>query len=127
MKLILTFAAFCFITLSANAQEFKFETASIDYGKIEKGSEKKRVFEFTNIGDAPLVITQVVSTCGCAVPKKPEKPIMPGQKGLIEVSYDTNRVGGFSKMFTVISNAKAKRKALKIKGFVTNKNIIASK
>ncbi|WP_237277621.1 DUF1573 domain-containing protein [Tenacibaculum ovolyticum] len=127
MKLILTFAAFCFITLSANAQEFKFETASIDYGKIEKGSEKKRVFEFTNIGDAPLVITQVVSTCGCAVPKKPEKPIMPGQKGLIEVSYDTNRVGGFSKMFTVISNAKAKRKALKIKGFVTGKNVIASK
>jgi hypothetical protein len=127
MKTILTFAVFCFITLSANAQEFKFETASIDYGKIEKGSEKKRVFEFTNIGDAPIIIAQVVSTCGCAVPKKPEKPIMPGQKGLIEVSYDTNRVGGFSKMFTVVSNAKAKRKTLKIKGFVTGKNVIASK
>ena len=127
MKTILTLATIFFIAITVNAQEFKFETASIDYGKIEKGSEKKRVFEFTNIGDAPIIIAQVVSTCGCAVPKNPEKPIMPGQKGLIEVSYDTNRVGGFSKMFTVISNAKAKRKALKIKGFVTGKNVIASK
>lgn len=127
MKTILTLATIFFMAITVNAQEFKFETASIDYGKIEKGSEKKRVFEFINIGDAPIIITQVVSTCGCAVPKKPEKPIMPGQKGLIEVSYDTNRVGGFSKMFTVISNAKAKRKALKIKGFVTGKNVIASK
>ena len=127
MKVILTLAAVCFITFVANAQEFKFVKTAIDYGKIDKGSEKKRVFEFTNIGDAPLVIKQVVSTCGCAVSKKPENPIMPGKKGKIEVSYDTNRIGGFSKMFTILSNAKTKRKMVKIKGFVSDKNVIASK
>ncbi|MEX6626795.1 DUF1573 domain-containing protein [Tenacibaculum pacificus] len=125
MKTILTLSAVFLMALSVNAQEFKFVTESIDYGKITQGSEKNRVFEFTNIGDAPLIIKQVVSTCGCAVPKKPENPIMPGEKGKIAVSYDTNRIGGFSKMFTIVSNAKSKR--IKIKGHVSAKNTLASK
>jgi len=59
------------------------------------------------------------SSCGCAVPKKPNHPIMPGDKGQIEVSYNTKRLGGFSKVFTIISNAKTERKNLKIKGYIS--------
>ncbi|WP_028892527.1 DUF1573 domain-containing protein [Tenacibaculum sp. 47A_GOM-205m] len=118
MKTILSFVAVFFITLTVSAQEFKFETETIDYGKIALGSEGKRVFEFTNVGDAPLIIKDIVSTCGCTVPSKPEKPIMPGEKGEIEVSYDTKRPGGFSKAITIISNAKKSRKMVKIKGFI---------
>ncbi|XKX05942.1 DUF1573 domain-containing protein [Tenacibaculum maritimum] len=120
MKKILSFAAICFITLTATAQEFKFEEETIDYGKIALGSEGKRVFEFTNIGDAPLIISDVKSTCGCTVPSKPEAPIMPGEKGKIEVSYDTKRLGGFSKAITIMSNAKGQeRKMVKIKGYIS--------
>lgn len=119
MKTLLSFVAICLLSLSINAQEFKFETETIDYGKIAYGSEGKRTFEFTNIGDAPLIIQDIKSTCGCTVPKKPEKPIMPGEKGQIEVSYDTKRPGGFSKAITIMSNAKKKRRMLKIKGFIT--------
>ena len=109
-----------------NGQEFKFERELIDYGKIVQNSEGKRVFEFTNVGDEPLLIKQVVSTCGCAVSKKPDQPIMPNQKGIIEVSYDTKKVGSFSKMFTVLSNDKtANRRILKIKGYVAS-NTLAS-
>ena len=50
--------------------EFKSET--IDYGEIAKGSDGVRVFEFTNTGTAPLVISDVKSSCGCTIPKKPE-------------------------------------------------------
>ncbi len=127
MKSILTLIAVCLVTMSANSQEFKFVNTTIDYGKITQGSEKKRIFEFTNIGNAPLTIKHVTSTCYCAVPKKTEEPIMPGKKGNIEVTYDTNRIGDFSKVFTIISNAKTKRTRVKIKGFVTDKNVIASK
>ncbi|SFZ82619.1 DUF1573 domain-containing protein [Tenacibaculum maritimum] len=120
MKKILSFAAICFITLTATSQEFKFEEETIDYGKIALGSEGKRVFEFTNIGDAPLIISDVKSTCGCTVPSKPEAPIMPGEKGKIEVSYDTKRLGGFSKAITIMSNAKGQeRKMVKIKGYIS--------
>ncbi|MFY7669713.1 DUF1573 domain-containing protein [Tenacibaculum sp. MEBiC06402] len=119
MKTILSFIAVCFLTLAVNAQEFKFKSELINYGKITQGSEGKRVFEFTNVGDAPLIIKEIKSTCGCTVPSKPEKPIMPGENGQIEVSYDTKRLGGFSKAITIYSNAKQERKMLKIKGFIT--------
>ncbi|WP_233881903.1 DUF1573 domain-containing protein [Tenacibaculum piscium] len=119
MKTILSFVAVLFITLTVSAQEFKFETETIDYGKIAVGSEGKRTFEFTNIGDEPIIIKDIISACGCTVPKKPKAPIMPGQKGSIDVSYDTKRVGGFSKALTIVSNAKNTRKRVKIKGFIS--------
>ena len=124
MKTILSIIAVCFITLTVNAQEFKFETETIDYGKVALGSEGTRTFEFTNVGDAPLIIKDIKSTCGCTVPKKPEAPIMPGQKGQIEVSYDTKRPGGFSKQITVLSNAKRPRTMLKIKGFISKNTAV---
>lgn len=117
---LITIAVFltAFIT---NAQEFKFEKETIDYGKVAESSNGTRIFEFTNVGDSPIIIKKIVSTCGCAIPKKPEKPIMPNETGQIEVSYDTKRVGGFSKAITIFSNAKNERKVLKIKGYVNQK------
>lgn len=119
MKTLLLFTVICLLSITSSAQEFKFEKETINYGKIAQGSEGTRTFEFTNIGDAPLIIKEIKSTCGCAVPKKPEKPIMPGKKGQIEVSYETNRPGSFSKAVTIYSNAKNKRTMIKIKGFVS--------
>lgn len=111
---------FLFTTLLVSGQEkaeIQFKEETIDYGKISRGSDGVRVFEFTNTGDAPLVITNVRSSCGCTIPKKPEEPILPGQTGQIEVKYDTNRAAGpFRKAITVSSNANSPTKILKIKG-----------
>ncbi len=126
MKTVFTLLIIGLISLSTTAQEFKFESESIDYGKIKKGSNGERTFVFTNIGDAPLVINKVQSSCGCTIPKKPEAPIMPGEKGEIKVSYDTKRVGGFSKSITIYSNAKNARKIIRIKGIV-NKGVSLKK
>lgn len=126
MKTSLLFFAVLFISISFNAQEFKFEEETIDYGKIEKASNGERTFVFTNTGDQPLIIQKIKSSCGCTVPKKPSGPIMPGEKGEIKVSYDTKRVGGFSKSITITSNAKNALKVIKIKGFV-NKEISLEK
>jgi len=126
MKKFGLFLVIIFSSLSLYSQEFKFEQETIDYGKIEKASEGARVFVFTNVGNQPLIIETIKSSCGCTVPKKPEAPIMPGEKGEIKVSYDTKRVGGFSKSITISSNAKIPRKIIKIKGFV-NKEISLEK
>ena len=111
------------ISLGSFAQDKKvakieFKTTVIDYGTIEKGSDGVRTFEFTNTGNAPLVISNVKSTCGCTVPKKPKDPIMPGETGEIEVKYDTKRVNPIRKTITVYSNAETPTVALKIKGLV---------
>ena len=120
MKAFGTLLSILFVSFTMNSQEFKFEQETIDYGKIIKGSEGERTFVFTNVGDAPLIIQSIKSSCGCTVPKKPENPIMPGEKGEIKVSYDTKRIGGFSKQITILSNAITARKIIKIKGLVSN-------
>lgn len=119
MKAFGIFLVALFITVSIHSQEFKFEKETIDYGKIAKGSNGEKTFVFTNIGNEPLVISKIQSSCGCTVPKKPEKPIMPGEKGEIKVSYNTKILGGFYKKITIFSNAKITRKAVTIKGNVT--------
>lgn len=115
-----------FISIGMMAQEkvakIEFKSDTIDYGTIEKGSDGIRVFEFTNTGNAPLIISDVKSTCGCTIPKKPEGPIMPGETGKIEVKYDTNRVNPIRKTITVMSNADTPTIALKIKGEVIDSN-----
>ncbi len=110
------------LALSVNAQDkaakIEFKSETVDYGVIEKGSDGVRVFEFTNTGTAPLIISKVSSSCGCTIPKKPEEAILPGKTGEIQVKYDTKRVGPIRKAITVISNADTPTKVLKIKGEV---------
>lgn len=106
---------------SSTKPVFKFVKESINYGKIEQNSNGNRIFEFTNIGNSPLIIKEIKTSCDCAVPKKPTRPIMPGEIGSIEVSYDTSKIGGFIKQITIFSNAKHPIKRLRIKGFVVKK------
>ena len=107
---------------ASNKAEFKFTTELIDYGKIEHKSDGKRIFEFVNVGKSPLIISNIKASCGCTVPTKPDGPIMPGEKGVIEVVYNTSILGGFSKMITITSNAKNSIKRIRIKGFVVKKS-----
>ena len=97
---------------------FEFENEVIDYGEIAANSDGNRVFKFKNIGKSPLIISQVKGSCGCTVPTKPEKPIMPGETGEIKVKYATNRIGPFSKTVTITSNAYEENKVIRIKGRV---------
>lgn len=122
MKNIATLLVIGMTSLGVLAQnkvaKIEFKTDIIDYGTIEKGADGLRVFVFTNTGNAPLIISDVKSTCGCTVPKRPKGPIMPGETGEIEVKYDTKRVNPIRKTITVISNAETPTVALKIKGMV---------
>ncbi len=123
MKKLILFAFVALFGISIQAQQAKitFQEETIDYGSIIKGDDGLRTFHFTNTGDAPLVISDVKSSCGCTVPKRPTGPIAPGESSTIEVKYDTNRVGPIRRTITVISNAEESMKALKITGEVKNK------
>lgn len=106
--------------------EFKDKDNTIDYGKVTKEEDSGvRVFEFTNTGDAPLIISNVQSSCGCTVPSKPTEPIAPGKTGKIEVKYNMNP-GPIRKTITVETNAvnaEEGRVVLKIKGEVIVKPV----
>jgi len=118
-KLILIAFLTC-IGFGMRAQEatITFDSLSIDYGTIDKGADGVRQFKFTNTGTSDLTIKEVRSSCGCTIPKKPEGSIAPGASDVIEVKYDTKRVGPIRKTITVTSNASNEMVALKIKGEV---------
>lgn len=101
--------------------DFKAQNNTIDYGTITKGKDNGiRVFEFTNTGDAPLVIFSIQSTANVTIISKPKDSILPGKTAQIEVKY--NMVPGpIRKTITVESNAvnyDDGRVPLKIKGEV---------
>ena len=77
-----------------------------NFGKVTDGEKVQYSYRFKNTGTKPLVIVEASSTCGCTVPEKPEKPIMPGETGFIKIVFDSKgRVGTTHKLIKVISNA----------------------
>ncbi|MFP5471524.1 MAG: DUF1573 domain-containing protein [Bacteroidia bacterium] len=91
-----------------------------DFGDIKQETTNKHVFEFTNTGVEPLVIENATGSCGCTVPNYPKEPIMPGQKGVIEVEYKPGQQEGpQQKTVTVTANTEPRQTLLKIKANVT--------
>ncbi len=123
LVLFIAFFGFTLVHSQEMKPEISFEKTVIDYGTVNKGDNGVREFVFKNSGNAPLIISNVKSTCGCTIPKKPEKPILPGESEKIQVKYDTKRVGFIRKSITVTSNAASSPTTiLKIKGQVVDNN-----
>ncbi|MGP1515309.1 MAG: DUF1573 domain-containing protein [Bacteroidales bacterium] len=101
--------------------EITFTEMEHDYGEVEKGGNGICEFVYKNTGKAPLMLTNVRSSCGCTIPSWSKEPLMPGQTATIKVKYNTNNVGPINKTVTVESNAKSGKTILKIKGKVINK------
>jgi len=77
-----------------------------NFGKVTDGEKVEYSYRFKNTGNKALVIVEATASCGCTVPQKPEKPVMPGEIGFIKIVFDSKgRVGNAYKTITVISNA----------------------
>ena len=97
-----------------------FDPATWDFGTIrEIDGRVSHTFTGENRGDRPLVILDVVTSCGCTVPRFSQRPILPGTKTEITVTFDpTNRPGIFDKDLTVYSSDRRKIATLTIHGEV---------
>ncbi|KDN56007.1 DUF1573 domain-containing protein [Flavobacterium seoulense] len=117
---ILLFSSIGFAQRGAKI-EFKAKNNTIDYGTITKQNDNGiRSFEYTNTGDAPLIIYSIQSTTSCTILSKQNETVLPGKSSKIDIKY--NMVPGpIRKTITVESNAinyDEGRIALKIKGEV---------
>lgn len=90
---------------TGNAPEFSFEESKHDFGDITQGDLVEHIFEFTNVGEAPLIISNVITTCGCTAPTWPKDPVKPGEKGKIKIAFNSSgKIGRQNKVVTIISN-----------------------
>lgn len=115
--------AFLLINGMAFAQPvLKFTGESHDFGEVVEGKLASHEFEFTNVGNQPLIVNNVQASCGCTSPFWTKEPIMPGKTGKIKGTYNSaGRPGPFNKTLTVMSNAENSSKMLTIKGNVIKK------
>lgn len=93
-----------------------------DFGKIAEGDNVEFSYRFKNSGTRPLIVSEAAASCGCTVPEKPEKPIMPGEMGFIKVKFNSQgRPGQTHKTISVSSNAQPSFPQLVLKGEVEAK------
>ncbi|TYB80122.1 DUF1573 domain-containing protein [Bizionia gelidisalsuginis] len=143
-KVVLAFSAMCLIAFTSckedatkkiddnnvaaaaerDAESSKFPVLSFDksehdFGEIVSGTNVETVFNYTNTGVAPLVITDIKSTCGCTVPKDWSKaPLAPGATGSFTVKFNGKGTNKVSKAVTVTANTEKGREVVKISAFV---------
>ena len=75
---------------TVNIAKIAFAEEHFDFGEVVEGEVVTHVYHFENVGKQPLVISNARSTCGCTVPDWPKDPIAPGEKGEIEVRFNTS-------------------------------------
>lgn len=92
-----------------------FTESTHDFGDIAQGTKVNYVFEFENTGTEPLVLSNVLTTCGCTATSWPREPIAPGEGGEIAVSFNSaGKMGKQNKVVTVVSNAVNSQERVKI-------------
>lgn len=125
-KLMLICAVVLGFAFTASAQdnqkaEFKFNEEKHDFGKIPQGTPVTTEFVFTNIGEEPLILTNVQPTCGCTIADYTKSPVKKGDKGTIKITYNAAVVAPFNKTIVITSNAKTPTKYISIIGEVVAK------
>lgn len=124
---ILVLTILCFSAQSqnkpqVNGAEIKFENLTCDFGTVKIGNVKVGTYTFTNIGNKPLILDDVKTSCDCTTIEFPKAPIMPNKTGVIKVTYTAEDPGQINKWITVLSNAQSYRVVLKTKGNVIAMN-----
>ena len=130
MKKQILIAAFSVLTVAFATQSvighiktlagplFEWEATTYDFGTIELNKPAEHVFEFTNNGDVPLIISSAKASCGCTVADYTKEPIAPGDKGFVSARYNAAKAGAFTKTVTVTANTGEEAIVLTLKGIV---------
>ncbi len=104
---------------SATFAQITFEKSAHNFGEINQGEKVEQIFTFKNSGTIPLLLSNVLSTCGCTIPEWPKEPIPPGEEREIKVVFDsTSKIGRQNKVITIRSNSKDGDYRLRISAMV---------
>ncbi len=122
---------FTFISLACNRKmprlpdpniplsKVNFPEVEYDFGKVKAGSIIQHTFSFTNVGEAPLFISDVVPGCYCTSPEYTHDTLAPNQSGSIKLVMNTSgKEGKVSNGNSVYLNIEGHRQVLVLRGEV---------
>jgi hypothetical protein len=113
----------CFILSFGTTQAqngINFNETTHNFGPItEKGGKVNYEFILSNDTNTPLLINDIITSCGCTMPKWTKKPIEPGKTGVINVTFNPwGRIGPFLKVISIYTNQSTTPFRLAIEGKV---------
>ena len=97
---------------------FRWESMEFNFENIPHGQPVSKVFTFDNTGEAPLIISNVQSSCGCTVADYSKEAILPGKSGYVKLTYNAANKGAFNKVVTITANTEPNVVLLHVKGNV---------
>lgn len=103
----------------------QFNEQSYDFGVVtQTGGPVVHEYEFTNVADQPVAVLSASADCGCATPEYPVKPLMPGEKGVIKITYNPKQEEGdvvkeVKVRYRAAKGSKSQRTTLRLTGIVT--------
>ena len=89
-----------------------------NFGNIPLNEKREHVFKLVNTGNRPLVIYDVVTSCGCTKAEYGKEPVRPGETLELKVIYNAEDKGRFRKNLTVYCNAEDSPLKLTVVGVV---------
>ena len=106
-----------------NATTVQLIDSVYNFGTITEDEKVEYSYRFKNTGNNPLVIFEAHASCGCTIPEKPEKPILPGETGFIKVVFNSSgkKNQHIDKEISVSSNVSPTFPVLHLKGEVKEK------
>ena len=93
------------LALSASAQKITTQHELVDCGQIVFRHPVTAEFQMKNEGNKPLVINNVVKSCGCTSVEYPKHSIAAGESFVVRATYDAKQMGVFQKQVLLYSNA----------------------
>jgi len=93
-------------TIKPNGPVISFNVTNYEAGIVQQDSNLSYNYWLTNIGDEPLLISNVRTSCNCTVASFPKTPILPNRRDTVVLSLDTKHLGSYKKVAAVYSNAK---------------------
>lgn len=89
LSIFLLFVAVYTISAQNNSTTLlQFANRALDLGDVKHGDIIKASFYFTNISQDTVII-DLVSSCECTDTDWPRKPILPGDKGEIKITFNS--------------------------------------
>ncbi|WP_373146023.1 DUF1573 domain-containing protein [Bacteroides thetaiotaomicron] len=91
-------------------------TDKVDLGSFPWDTKKEAEFIISNVGKVPLVINDVITSCGCITVEYSKKPIQIGKSLTLKVKYEAEHPEHFDKTITIYCNIKNAPLRLRISG-----------
>lgn len=106
------------LALPASAQKITTQHEVVDCGQVVFRKPVTAEFVLKNDGHKPLVINNVLKSCGCTEVDYPKTGIAAGESFVIKAVYDAKQMGTFTKQVCLYTNAGEEPFILSMRGRV---------